>query len=280
MLVSSLDKNNLKLNDNIVGLKVSGERDCSSCHTIISAEELHHNLMVCPHCGYHFSLSARERISVTVDAGSFQETETDISSVNPIHMVGYENKLQQNKAKTDLTDGVITGTCTISGEHAVIAVMAFEFMGGSMGSVVGEKITRAIFLAADLKVPFIVYTSSGGARMQEGLYSLLQMAKTSNAVALLEELHIPMFVVLMNPTMGGVTASFAMLGDVTLAEPGATIGFAGRRVIEGTIKESLPDDFQTAEFQKEKGFVDQVVDRRALRATLRFLMQTHKNNIL
>lgn len=281
MQIDILDRRNLVWNQDIAGLKIPGEnRDCDNCHALIDMRELEQNLLICPACGAHFRLKAWERIQITADKDTFQETETDIQSLNPIQMVGYEQKLRENKEKTDLSEGVITGTCKITGHDVVLAVMAFEFMGGSMGSVVGEKITRAILLAADLSIPVIIFTTSGGARMQEGLFSLMQMAKTSHAAALLNGLHIPMFTVLLDPTMGGITASFAMLGDVILAEPGAMIGFAGRRVIEGTIQESLPSSFQTAEFQREKGFVDSVVDRRALRSTLRFLIETHKNNIL
>ncbi len=279
MQVDVLEKENLNWNKDIAGLKVSEERVCEFCNTISTAEELRKNLMVCSNCGYHFSISARERIAITLDENTFEEVGSDLGSVNPIKMIGYEDKLEQARRKTGLCDGVVTGTGEIGGNDVAIAVMSFDFMGGSMGSVVGEKITRLLLLAADKGIPALVFTASGGARMQEGIFSLMQMAKTANAIALLEGLHVPLINVLMNPTMGGVTASFAMLGDLNLAEPGAMLGFAGRRVIEGTIKDDLPDGFQTAEFMREKGFVDKVVDRRVLRSVLRFLLETHKNNI-
>ena len=279
MQVDVLENMNLKQNKGSSGLKANGARDCDSCGSALSAEELREHLAVCPNCRRHFRIPARERVAITLDAGTFEELGSDIGSVNPIRMVGYPEKLEQNRSKTDLKDGVITGTGKIGGNDVAIAVMSFEFMGGSMGSVVGEKITRLILLAADKGMPPILFTASGGARMQEGIFSLMQMAKTANAIALLEGLNVPLITVLMNPTMGGVTASFAMLGDIILAEPGAMIGFAGQRVIEGTIKEELPEGFQTAEFLQEKGFVDKVVDRRVLRSTLCFLLDAHKNNI-
>ncbi|WGK69320.1 acetyl-CoA carboxylase, carboxyltransferase subunit beta [Candidatus Haliotispira prima] len=279
MQVNILEKENLQWNKGTLGLKVTEERDCDSCHTVAGAEDLRKNFMVCPHCGYHFRITAKDRIAITLDEDTFEEVGSDIGSVNPIKMIGYEDKLEQSRRKTELKDGVITGTGKLADNDVAIAVMSFEFMGGSMGSVIGEKITRLLLLAADKGIPAIIFTASGGARMQEGIFSLMQMAKTANAIALLEGLHVPLINVLMNPTMGGVTASFAMLGDITLAESGAMIGFAGRRVIEGTIKEELPVGFQTAEFLQDKGFVDKVVDRRVLRSTLRFLLETHKNNI-
>ncbi len=279
MQVDVLEKENLLWNRGTTGLKVDRERDCEMCHSVASAEDLRKNLLVCPNCGFHFRISTPERIAITLDEGTFEEAGSDIGSVNPIKMIGYEDKLEQSRRKTGLKDGVITGTGKIAGNDVSLAVMSFAFMGGSMGSVIGEKLTRLILLAADKGIPAIIFSASGGARMQEGIFSLMQMAKTANAIALLKGLHVPLINVLMNPTMGGVTASFAMLGDIILAEPGAMIGFAGRRVIEGTINEELPDSFQTAEFLQDKGFVDKVVDRRTLRSTLRFLLETQKNNI-
>ena len=279
MQVDILEKENLDWNKEASILNVTEEYTCESCHSICIAEDMRQNLMVCNNCGYHFRISAEDRIAITLDKGSFAEIASDVSSVNPLKMIGYEDKLEQGRRKTGLQDGVITGTGKIAGNQVAIAVMSFEFMAGSMGSVVGEKITRLILLAADKGIPAIIFSASGGARMQEGIFSLMQMAKTANAIALLEGLNVPLINVLMNPTMGGVTASFAMLGDITLAEPGAMIGFAGRRVIEGTINEELPKDFQTADFLASKGFIDKVVDRRVLRSTLRFLLETHKNNI-
>jgi len=176
---------------------------------------------------------------------------------------------------TGLEEAVITGIGSIEGKQISLAVMSFQFMGGSMGSVVGEKITRSILTGIKRNLPVVIFTASGGARMQEGIFSLMQMAKTSHAAARLEEVGMPLFIVLTDPTTGGVTASFAMLGDVTLAEPGALIGFAGRRVIEGTIKQNLPESFQRSKFLLEKGFIDLIVERKELRPTLSYLIETH-----
>lgn len=248
---------------------------CPSCKRDIARNVLAADLFVCPSCGYHYKLNPKERISQIADQGSFVEFAADLTSQNPISLKGYEAKVTQNQRKSDLKDAAVVGTCRIEGSEAVLGIMSFQFMGGSMGSVVGEKITQAILQGADTHTPVILFTASGGARMQEGIFSLMQMAKTASAAALLEETATPLFVVLTNPTTGGVTASFAMLGDVILAEPGALIGFAGPRVIEGTIGQKLPDGFQTAEFQLEHGFVDKVVHRKDLRRTLGFLLKTH-----
>jgi len=220
-----------------------------------------------------------DRISTLVDENSFIEFSQDLTSQNPIEIHGYEEKLNQARGKAGLNDAVVTGLGTIKGHRAVLGVMSFQFLGGSMGSVVGEKITRAILRGAKDDIPVILITSSGGARMQEGIFSLMQMAKTSNAAALLSGLGIPLFIVLTHPTTGGVTASFAMLGDVIIAEPRALIGFAGQRVIEGTLKEKLPKGFQRSEFQQEKGFVDMIVPRERLKKTLSFLLQTHQSGV-
>jgi len=233
-------------------------------------------LRICPSCGAYFPLSPPERIALIADEGSFVEMEKAMHSVNPINLAGYEAKLEESRKKSSLTDAVTIGSCTIDGQPAIVAVMSFAFMGGSMGSVVGEKITQALLEGALEGSPVIIFTASGGARMQEGIFSLMQMAKTASAAALLEETGTALFIVLTDPTTGGVTASFAMLGDVILAEPGAIIGFAGPRVIEGTIAEQLPEGFQRAEFQLEKGFVDAIVCRRELKRTLSFLIKTHK----
>jgi acetyl-CoA carboxylase carboxyl transferase subunit beta len=198
-----------------------------------------------------------------------------MQSMNPISLAGYEEKLKENQKKSSLSDAATIGRCTVGGKPVVVGIMSFAFMGGSMGSVVGEKITQAMIEGALTGDPVILFTASGGARMQEGIFSLMQMAKTASAAALMEETRTPLFLVLTNPTTGGVTASFAMLGDVILAEPGAIIGFAGPRVIEGTIGEKLPEGFQRSEFQLEKGFIDSIVERKKLRETLSFLIETH-----
>lgn len=249
---------------------------CRECNSEIERSSLINNFQVCPECGFHMPMHPYDRIGTLVDEGSFTEFSRDLTSQNPIEIHGYEEKLDQARGKAGLNDAVVTGIGTIEGYEAVLGVMSFQFLGGSMGSVVGEKITRAILGGAEDGIPVVLITSSGGARMQEGIFSLMQMAKTSNAAALLSELGIPLFIVLTHPTTGGVTASFAMLGDVIIAEPGALIGFAGQRVIEGTLKEKLPKEFQRSEFQQEKGFVDTIVPRKRLKKTLSFLLQTHQ----
>jgi acetyl-CoA carboxylase carboxyl transferase subunit beta len=218
-----------------------------------------------------------ERLLYLADPGSFREFSANLRSLNPIDLAGYEEKLSEAEAKARMKDAVITGTCTIEGKPLILGLMSFAFMGGSMGSVVGEKVCRAMLRGADEKIPVILYTTSGGARMQEGIFSLMQMAKTSSAAAELDKAGVPLFIVLCDPTTGGVTASFAMLGDLILAEPGALIGFAGPRVIEGTIRQTLPAGFQRAEFQLEKGFVDIIVPRKDQKRTLSALIDLHKN---
>lgn len=250
---------------------------CRECHHEIKKADLAASLQVCPECGFHMPMHPYDRIATLVDEGSFTEFSQELTSLNPISIDGYEEKLTQAQGKAGLNDAVVTGIGSIEGRQAVLGVMSFQFLGGSMGSVVGEKITRAILKGADEGIPVVLVTASGGARMQEGIFSLMQMAKTSNAAALLGNLGIPLFIVLTHPTTGGVTASFAMLGDVAIAEPGALIGFAGQRVIEGTLKEKLPEGFQKAEFQLEKGFVDMIVPRDEMRKTLSFLLKTHES---
>lgn len=248
---------------------------CPSCKAEISPDALAANLKVCPSCGYHFRMEPAERIAYLADPGTFSEFCNNMTSLNPISMTGYEAKLTEAGKKSSLSEAVVTGTCEIERVPVVLALMSFSFMGGSMGSVVGEKITRAMLKGLETRRPVIVYATSGGARMQEGIFSLMQMAKTASAAAELDRAGIPLFMVLCDPTTGGVTASFAMLGDVAIAEPGALIGFAGPRVIEGTIKQTLPDGFQRAEFQQDKGFVDLICHRRDQRALLVKLLKAH-----
>jgi acetyl-CoA carboxylase carboxyl transferase subunit beta len=216
------------------------------------------------------------RISYLADKGTFKEFSADLCSVNPIALDQYEEKLAEAQIKTGMKDAVITGECAILGRPAILALMSFNFMGGSMGSVVGEKICRSMFRATEKKLPLIIYATSGGARMQEGIFSLMQMAKTAAASAEMGKAGAPLFTMLCDPTTGGVTASFASLGDLIMAEPGALIGFAGRRVIEGTIHEKLPEGFQTAEFQLEHGFIDMIVPRSEQQTTLARLIDLHK----
>lgn len=248
---------------------------CPRCRNVTFSEEFRTNGKVCPHCGYHSRLTAKERLGITVDKGSFREFDGDMIAKNPIGFPDYEKKLQGLREKTGLNDAVLTGTATIRGIKIVIAVMDSNFMMASMGSVVGEKITRAIEYATENKLPVIAFTASGGARMQEGIVSLMQMAKTSGAVARHNEAGQLYISIMTDPTTGGVTASFASLGDIIIAEPKVLIGFAGRRVIEGTIKQKLPDDFQSAEFMLENGFVDMIVERTKMRRVLAHLLKLH-----
>jgi acetyl-CoA carboxylase carboxyl transferase subunit beta len=217
-----------------------------------------------------------ERLAYLVDPGSFTEFSANLRSLNPIDLLGYEEKLSEAEAKARMKDAVITGTCTIEGKPLILGLMSFKFMGGSMGSVVGEKVSRAILRGAEEKLPVVLYTTSGGARMHEGIFSLMQMSKTSSAAAELDRAGVPFFTVLCDPTTGGVTASFAMLADIIIAEPGALIGFAGPRVIEGTIRQTLPEGFQRAEFQRERGFVDIIAPRRDQRRILSRLIDLHR----
>lgn len=251
---------------------------CPRCQSIISLEHYEELKRVCPHCNYHGRLSARERIAITVDKESFVEFDKDMMSKNPIDYPEYDEKQAELRKSTGLKDAVITGEAKIKGSSVIIAVMDSRYMMASMGSVVGEKITRAIETATVRNLPVIIFTASGGARMQEGIVSLMQMAKTSGAAARHNQSGQLYITVLTDPTTGGVTASFASLGDIIIAEPKILVGFAGRRVIEGTIKQRLPDDFQLAEFMQEKGFVDMIVERYKMRSTLSHLLKLHGYN--
>ncbi len=245
---------------------------CQGSVTFEHFEELHR---VCPNCNYHGRLSARERIAITADKGSFVEYDADMKSCNPIDYPEYEEKQEYLREKTGLSDAVVTGEAKIKGSSVVIGVMDSQYMMGSMGSVVGEKIARAFERAQEKNLPVVMFTASGGARMQEGIVSLMQMAKTSGAVKYHSDNGGLYITVLTDPTTGGVTASFASLGDIIIAEPKVLVGFAGRRVIEGTIKQRLPDDFQLAEFMQEKGFVDLIAERRKMRSVLSHLLKLH-----
>lgn len=249
---------------------------CDKCGEIIYKKDLEDNLMVCPKCKAHLRLSALDRIKLIIDEGTFEEFDKNLRSSNPLNFPDYEKKVQQSQEETEIIEAVITGKGKIHENQVVIAVMDSHFMMGSMGSAVGEKITRAIEQATKLRLPIIIFTTSGGARMQEGIFSLMQMAKVSAALALHGEAKLLYVTVLTDPTTGGVTASFAMLGDIILSEPGALIGFAGKRVIEQTIKQKLPDEFQKAEFLLLHGFVDKIVSRRKLKKTLGHILFIHK----
>jgi acetyl-CoA carboxylase carboxyl transferase subunit beta len=248
---------------------------CDSCKEIMARAEVERAGRVCPKCHYPFRITSRERIALLVDAGTFEEYQTGIASVDPLTFKDtkrYRDRLKTAKQKTTMEEAVVTGVARLGGHPVVLCVFEFGFLGGSMGSVVGEKLTRAIELAIDKHVPVIIVPASGGARMQEGILSLMQMAKTSAALARLGEAGLPYFSVLTDPTTGGVTASFAMLGDVILAEPRALIGFAGPRVIAETIRQPLPEGFQRSEFLLEHGQIDLIVERRELKDTLRRLL--------
>lgn len=248
---------------------------CPRCLNMVMTDELEKNLRVCPECGYHARMAAPDRIRIIADKESFREFDAEMKSVNPIDFPDYDAKQRKLRESTGLKDAVVTGECTIRGEKCVIGVMDSRYMMASMGSVVGEKITRAFEYATENRLPVIMFTASGGARMQEGIVSLMQMAKTSGAVARHSDAGLLYITVLTDPTTGGVTASFASLGDIIIAEPKVLVGFAGRRVIEGTIKQRLPDDFQSAEFMLEHGFADMIVERKSMRRTIAHILKLH-----
>jgi acetyl-CoA carboxylase carboxyl transferase subunit beta len=245
---------------------------CNSCKEIIYRKEVDRNLKVCPKCNYHFRISAKERIPLFVDEGSFIEMDRDLASLDPLgfdpegkDQIAYKVKLNKVKEASSLKEAAISGSASINGMPVIIIVLDFSFFGGSMGSVVGEKFVRAVEKAAEEGLPFLSVASSGGARMQEGIISLMQMAKTSAAIAKYKKAGMPYISILADPTFGGVSASFAMLGDIIIAEPKSMIGFAGRRVIEQTINQQLPDNFQTAEFLFEHGMIDMIVPRKDMK---------------
>ncbi|HEY2572494.1 MAG TPA: acetyl-CoA carboxylase, carboxyltransferase subunit beta [Verrucomicrobiaceae bacterium] len=246
---------------------------CPSCGESLYEQALAKNLRVCSHCQHHFTLSSGERIAVLADEGSFEEIDAKLDSVNALGFKDYLGKVKAYQAKTGLTEAVVTGRARIEGQPVVLAVMDFRFLGASMGSVVGEKITRAIEMATKEKRAVIVFSASGGARMHEGILSLMQMAKTSGALARHGGASLPYVSVLTHPTTGGVTASFATLGDIILAEPKCMIGFAGPRVVKETTHSDLPPGFQTAEFMMEHGLVDMIVPRAEMRALMGRLLR-------
>ena len=252
---------------------------CEICSTLAYHKDLKANQMVCPECGHHNRIDSNERISQLIDRDSWIPLDENLCPTDPLEFKdrkAYRDRLEDYQTKTGLNDAVQTGLASINGLPVALGVMDFRFMGGSMGSVVGEKLTRLIERATYQQLPVIIVCASGGARMQEGMLSLMQMAKISGALHLHQEAGLLYVSVLTNPTMGGVTASFAMLGDIILAEPKASIGFAGRRVIEQTIREKLPDDFQTAEDLLNHGFIDAIVPRTKLKETLFQLVSFHQ----
>jgi acetyl-CoA carboxylase carboxyl transferase subunit beta len=248
---------------------------CNHCREIVYRKEVERNNKVCPKCEYHFPISVMERVALLVDFGTFKEWDVKLGPQDPLNFhdtKSYKDRVKAQQEKTGRKDAMVIGEGRINGRRVVLCVFDFGFMGGSMGSVVGEKICRAIEGALDARLPVILVTASGGARMQEGILSLMQMAKTSAAVAKLGEAKLPLICLLADPTFGGVTASIAMLGDVIIAEPKALIGFAGPRVIEQTIKQQLPDQFQRAEFLLEHGMIDMIVERKQLKETVSTLV--------
>ena len=274
-----------KIKAGLGGKKTAKDEDlwveCKKCKEQIFIAELEANLKVCPHCDYHFRLEIRQRIHQLMDLESFKEYDHQLTSSDPLKFRDtkkYKDRIKSSVKKGLSNDAVITGSGTIEGLPVELCVFDFSFMGGSMGSVVGEKITRGIERAMENKSALIIASCSGGARMQEGIFSLMQMAKTSSALSKLSNQKIPYISILTDPTMGGVSASFSMLGDIILAEPGALIGFAGPRVIEQTIKQKLPDGFQRAEFLLEHGLIDNVVHRKDLKSTLAHLLKMMKNS--
>ncbi len=251
-------------------------KNCEVCHKNTPYEEMMENLYVCPNCGHHLKISARERIRQLTDKRSFREMDRSVESKNEDNFPGYTAKLDKLKRATGLHEAVVTGVGKINGQKIAMAVMDSNFMMGSMGQVVGDKITRIIELATKRKLPLLISCTSGGARMQEGIMSLMQMAKTSAALKRFSDEGGFYISLLTHPTTGGVSASFAMLGDIIIAEPNALVGFAGKRVIENTINETLPKEFQRAEFLLEKGFIDMIVKRTDMKKTIYDLIMLHK----
>ncbi|GMV50088.1 MAG: Acetyl-coenzyme A carboxylase carboxyl transferase subunit beta [Nitrospirae bacterium] len=248
---------------------------CNHCREIVYRKEVDRNNKVCPKCEYHFPISVLERINLLVDLGTFKEWDAELEPQDPLSFQdtrSYKDRIKSQQEKTGRKDAMVIGQGAINGRKVALCVFDFGFMGGSMGSVVGEKICRAVDRALDARLPLILVTASGGARMQEGILSLMQMAKTSAAVAKLGEAKLPFISILADPTFGGVTASIAMLGDVIIAEPKALIGFAGPRVIEQTIKQQLPDQFQRAEFLLDHGMIDMIVERKQLKEAVSTLV--------
>ncbi len=278
MIVDKIKKrpNNVVKKNNKVDIPIGKWTKCDKCGKVIYKDELKANNNVCPSCGAYFVLHINKRLEMIVDEGTYKRFDFDLEDQNPLELEDYENKLKTLREKTKITEAVSIGTGNIKGEKVVICVMDSGFLMGSMGVIVGEKITYAMEQAIKLKLPIIIFTASGGARMQEGILSLMQMAKTTEAVSKLNEAGILYISVLTDPTFGGVTASFASLADIILAEPNARIGFAGRRVIEQTIGKELPDNFQTSEFLLEHGFIDKIVEREKLKETLYSLISYHK----
>lgn len=282
MIVDKIKKreNNIKTNKkSSIDIPIGKWIKCDSCKEIIYKETLKENLSICPNCGHYFRMHIGKRLEQIIDNGTYKRFDLKIETTNPLELEDYPKKLKSLREKTGLEEAVACGVGKINGEDVVIAIMDSGFLMGSMGAVVGEKITYSIEKAIELKLPIIIFSVSGGARMQEGIISLMQMAKTTAALTKLDKAGLLYISVLTDPTYGGVTASFASLGDIILAEPGAMIGFAGTRVIEQTIGERLPEGFQTSEFLLEHGFIDKIVERKDLKETIYKLLQYHKGGL-
>lgn len=249
---------------------------CPSCGEVLINIDLENNLNICSKCGYHFRIDSARRIRYTFDEGSVEYFDSQLESLNPLNYPGYSEKLESLEDSLGMKEGVATGRAEVNGNPLCFGIMDWRFMMGSMGSVVGEKLSRMVERATEMKLPAVIFSVSGGARMQEGMYSLSQMAKVSAALKRHSKNGLLFISVLTDPTTGGVTASFASLGDIILAEPGATIGFAGKRVIEQTIKQKLPEDFQSAEFLMEHGFVDMIVPRDEMKSILSNMVELHE----
>lgn len=262
--------------ENKVDIQIGKWVKCDKCKEILYKETVRENYSICPNCGSYFRMHINKRIDSIIDKGTYKRFDLDIDTTNPLNLEDYPEKIKNLRKKTGIQEAVGCGTGKINGEDVVICVMDSGFLMGSMGIVVGEKITYSIEKAIELKLPLVIFCVSGGARMQEGIISLMQMAKTTSAISKLNKAGLLYISVLTDPTYGGVTASFASIADIVLAEPGAMIGFAGKRVIEQTIGESLPEGFQTAEFLMEHGFIDKIVERKELKDTIHKLILFHK----
>lgn len=279
MIVDQIKKrqnNNIKNKKTNIDIPIGKWVKCDNCKEILYKETVRENLSICPNCGHYFRMHIGRRIETIIDEGTYKRFELNIETSNPLNLEDYPKKIKTLREKTGLEEAVACGTGKINGEDVVICVMDSGFLMGSMGAVVGEKITYSIEQAIKLNFPLIIFSVSGGARMQEGIISLMQMAKTTAALTKLNEAGLLYISVLTDPTYGGVTASFASLGDIILAEPGAKIGFAGQRVIEQTIGEKLPEEFQTAEFLLEHGFIDKIVKREDMKETIYRLLKYHQ----
>lgn len=278
MIVDKIKKRepSAKIIKNKVDIPIGKWIKCENCKEILYKENVRSNLSICPNCGHYFRVHINKRLEHIVDEGTYKKFDLKLEDSNPLELEGYEKKLKTLREKTGIEEAVACGTGKINGEDTVICIMDSGFMMGSMGAVVGEKITYAIEQAIKLRLPIIIFCVSGGARMQEGIISLMQMAKTTAALAKLNEEGLLYISVLTDPTYGGVTASFASLGDIVLAEPNAKIGFAGPRVVQQTIGEELPEGFQTAEFLLEHGFIDKIVERKDMKETLYKIIKMHK----